>query len=372
MRWVVPIVLAVLAAGCTMPSTTTSRTETFHSEPPYPVPAHPPPAPYPGFHIPPPGRGTILVDGPPGPEAIAAPREIQYNGGFEEDDGGLPAGWMTHGDARRDTNATRTGAASLHLGPGARVTQTIGGAQAGHAAWLRFHTMGAPRAEGEEASVVRFAILSLDAELIELERMEAGVEGGPAAGWNDGNVGPFLFGNAASHLRIEIAVEGGAGAYVDDVALVLAQPHAESFANGGFESGPTGWALSSGSSIDCGFSFAPEGNCTLRFDHATGGAARQRLAPSGAGVSFSFTYASQVVTWSERWLYANMTFLDASGAPTRATHSFSTRMVEPAWRSHVTELLVVPQGTAIVELEFTANAADRGPTWIDDVRVAWS
>lgn len=368
-RWAVLIALVALAAGCTAPASVTSEEIYVNGQRP-PMPVAAPPLPFRGpigldtLH--PIGDAPWLGLGTP----LGEPRAIEYNGGFEEGDGAEAAGWLTAGGARRDTAFARTGAASLFLPGGSSATQTIGGVEAGNAAWLTYSASSA-RQGTDGWSTLRIAILALDAEQRVIDGAYLNDTSGPEA-WSDGQVGPIVLDASAVHVRVLLAVDGSPGVHVDDVELFVGRPDAGTFVNGGFEEGRTGWELARFAAIDCGFSFAPEGKCSLRLDHSQGGSASQRLAPAGGSVRVSYTYASQVSDLSERWLYANMTFLDASGSDTRAPFSMAARMAQPGWKQAHSDLIPLPPGTATVVLQLEANVADPAPTWVDEVLVLWS
>lgn len=365
MRWSVVVVLVGLA-GCTAPGLT--QEEIFVSgEHAVPAPAPAPPMPW-G----PPDRLTPVIDlsswtgHPSAPES----RAIEYNGGFEEGADGEAAGWLVHGGARRDDSIARTGNASLHIPAGANVTQLVGGFAPEQPLQLRIH------ARLEPGATVRVEIVALTLGLTPIEgrRAERALPADAAASeeWTDLVTVPFVPLHAAQHLRIELAASGGS-VHVDDVSLVLSPAEEpQTFVNGGFELGRSAWQFSGHAGIDCGFSFSPEGNCSLRLDHAQGGAAWQRFAPSGTALTLTFTYASQVSGWTDRMLVASLTFLDATGEPTREPHELSAHLLQAGWSPASTGEVDVPASTSAIVLRFETSPVEPAATWVDDVRISWT
>lgn len=367
-RWALPLLLVAMLAGCTMPPSTTQSEVYVHGEPAFPVPVPSAAMPWPGD---PRERITPVIDlssswmGEPSAPPVV-PRAIGYNGGFEEGEGGDVPGWPATGDVRRDAALSRSGSASLLLAPGAMATQTIGGVSSGEVAWLKLHYVG------DGVSVLRMTLYALDGQRTAI----AGVYTNHSTGfaWSDVELGPLEFPARTQHVQIVLSVDEGGrqGAHVDDLEVAIAQTDGSAFVNGGFEEGRDGWDLASHAQIDCGFAFAREGECALRLDHGQGGGATQRIGVAGAAVSYSFTYTSQVLSWSDRTLTAELAFLDASGASVREPYVLSARLGHQGWIDSSSELVPIPPGTATLVLRFEANVAEAGPTWVDDVRVVWS
>lgn len=351
------VLLAALMGGCVAPA----MTQTEHAVPAYPMePVRPAYIDGDRRWEPPIVKLTpdplVVLD--PAPWHLAGPRSVLYNGGFEEGEGAEAAGWISEGEVWRANATARTGDHALRLAPGARAWQLLGGATAGASAIASLHARG----EG----VLSLAIMTLDADMRVLSWDRVNVTLSPDH-WADVRAGSIFVGDDALHVKVLVESAEGALA-VDDAELVLSPPRPARLHNGGFdEHRAGGWSLEGEASIDCRIA---RSGCSLRLGHAGTGGATQRFAPAGARASVEFSQLTDAWDLSSPWLYVNWTFYDEGGA-ILAHEEGGAQQHARGWTDERREARI-PTGTAEIELTFATNRAERGATWIDDVRLAWS